>query len=62
MSDTGGKRRSADYKQVTGYVRKQLAVKFKTICTSEEREISEVLEELIDKWVTNKEKEKGIDS
>ena len=46
-----GKRRSEEYQQVIGYVRKPLAVKFKTYCRAKEVEISEVLEELIQKWV-----------
>ena len=50
MSSTG-KRRSTDYQQVIGYVRKPLAVKFKTYCKAQELEISEVLEELIEKWL-----------
>ncbi len=51
MSSTG-KRRSEDYQQVSGYVRKNLAVKFKTYCKAKELEISEVLEEMIEKWLS----------
>jgi hypothetical protein len=51
-----GRRRSADYRQVVGYVRKPLVVRFKTFCTAQEREISEVLEDLIDRWVTEQER------
>lgn len=50
------KRRDPEYQQVSGYVPKQLALKFKGFCTMDEREISEVLTELIAAWVEEREK------
>jgi len=49
------KRKDPDYQQVSGYVPKHLALKFKGFCTMEELEISEVLTELIAGWVKERE-------
>lgn len=49
------KRKDPEYQQVSGYVPKHLALKFKGFCTMEELEISEVLTELIAGWVKDHE-------
>jgi len=49
------KRKDPDYLQVSGYVPKPLALRFKGFCTMQELEISEVLAELIEGWVKNQE-------
>jgi len=48
---TPSKSRNADYIQVSGYIPRQKAIKFKAFCKALEIEISEVLEELIDQWL-----------
>ncbi len=53
-----GKRRSPDYTQIFGYVPKELAVKFKTFCTAKQLEQSEVIEQLLQQWVSEQENEK----
>ncbi|GAA6614901.1 hypothetical protein NUACC26_006880 [Scytonema sp. NUACC26] len=40
------------YTQVSGYISEPLATKFKGYCKLSRKEISEILEELIDRWVT----------
>jgi hypothetical protein len=45
------KSKNADYIQVTGYIPRQKAIRFKAFCKAQEIEISEVLEKLIDKWL-----------
>jgi len=50
-SMAASKRKDPEYQQVSGYVPKHLALKFKGFCTMEELEISEVLTELISGWV-----------
>lgn len=52
------KRKDPDYQQVSGYIPKPLALKFKGFCTMEELEISEVLAELIGKWVAERENQR----
>lgn len=49
------KRKNPEYQQVSGYVPKQLALKFKGFCTMEELEISEVMTELIAQWLQQRE-------
>lgn len=49
------KRKDPDYQQVSGYIPKPLALKFKGFCTMQELEISEVLAELIESWVKEQE-------
>ncbi len=50
-----GKRRSPDYTQIFGYIPKDLALKFRTLCTAKELEQSEVIEMLVRKWVSEEE-------
>jgi hypothetical protein len=52
----GSKRKDPEYQQVSGYIPKRLALKFKGFCAMEELEISKVLEELIEDWVSEREK------
>lgn len=56
------KRKDPEYQQVSGYIPKRLALKFKGFCTMEELEISEVLEKLIDEWVGETEKKQAMGS
>lgn len=49
------KRKDPEYQQISGYVPKHLALKFKGFCTMEELEISEVLTALIAGWVKERE-------
>ena len=44
-SMAASKRKDPEYQQISGYVSKQLALKFKGFCTMEELEISEVMTE-----------------
>ncbi len=53
-----GKRKNPDYQQICFYLRKESGIKFKTICTAEELEQSEILEELVNKWIQEKEQGK----
>ena len=54
-SMAASKRKDPEYQQVSGYVPKTLALKFKGFCTMEELEISEVMTELIAQWVEQRE-------
>ncbi len=45
------KRKSDDYSQVCGYIKKPLALRFRTVCKAKELEISTVMEELIEQWL-----------
>ena len=54
-SMAASKRKDPEYQQVSGYVPKQLALKFKGFCTMEELEISEVMTKLIAQWVEQRE-------
>ncbi len=47
----GGKREDPDYAQVSGYVPKKLALKFKAACTMRETTQSEALEKAIEAWL-----------
>lgn len=49
------KRKDPEYQQVSGYIPKHLALKFKGFCTMQELEISEVLADLIAEWVKEQE-------
>ncbi len=53
------KRKDPDYQQVSGYIPKPLALKFKGFCTMQELEISEVLSGLIEGWVKDQESKVG---
>lgn len=54
------KRKDPEYQQVSGYIPKPLALKFKGFCTMEELEISEVLAELISSWVAKREERQSV--
>lgn len=47
----GGKRDNPGYSQVSGHVPKELALKFKIVCTSKETTQSEALEQAIKLWL-----------
>lgn len=48
------RRRSEDYKQVSGYIPVELALEFKSICAREGVSQSDALEELIREWISKK--------
>ncbi|GAB1541588.1 hypothetical protein NUACC21_42590 [Scytonema sp. NUACC21] len=48
------KRRSADYKQVSGYVSVELAREFKSICAREGVSQSDALEEMLCEWLAKR--------
>jgi Ribbon-helix-helix protein, copG family len=48
------RRRSDDYKQVSGYVSVELAREFKSICAREGLSQSDVLEEMLYEWVAKR--------
>ncbi len=56
------KRDDPNYAQVSGYVPKELALRFKVLCTSEEMSQSEALEEAIALWMQKKEDSKRTSS
>lgn len=56
------KRDDPNYAQVSGYVPKELALRFKVLCTSEEVSQSEALEEAIALWMQKKEDSKHTSS
>ena len=45
------KRLNPDYSQITGLIHKTAFLKFKAECTMQERQMSEVLEEIIENWL-----------
>ncbi|MGD1863163.1 MAG: hypothetical protein ACFB0D_01280 [Phormidesmis sp.] len=51
----GGKREDPDYAQVSGYIPKKLALKFKAACTMRETTQSDALEKAIQVWLEQKE-------
>lgn len=53
------KRDDPNYAQVSGYVPKVLALRFKVLCTSEEVSQSEALEEAVALWMQKREDLKG---
>lgn len=54
-SDLVTKRDDPNYAQVSGYVPKELALRFKVLCTSEEVSQSEALEEALALWIQKRE-------
>ncbi|MBG1258424.1 plasmid partition protein ParG [Nostoc commune] len=48
---TPSKSKNPEYIQVSGYISRQKAIKFRAYCKAKEIEISEVLEKLIDQWL-----------
>jgi hypothetical protein len=51
----GGKREDPDYAQVSGYVPKKLALRFKAACTMRETTQSAALEKAIETWLKQSE-------
>lgn len=49
------KSKNNNYSQISGYIPKDLALKFRVTCKAEQVEISEVLENLISQWLETKE-------
>ena len=47
----GGKRDDPGYSQVSGYIPKKLALRFKAACTMNETTQSEALEEAVKAWL-----------
>jgi len=45
------KRANPDYAQITGLIRKAIFLQFKSECTLQERQMSDVLDEIIEKWI-----------
>lgn len=57
---TISKRKSPEYSQVCGYVKKPIALKFRVLCKAKEVELSQVMEDLITNWVAeNQEVDQG---
>ena len=50
-SMAGGKRDDPDYAQVSGYIPKKLALKFKAACTMRETTQSDALEKAVEAWL-----------
>ena len=50
----GGKRSNAQYRQVSAYVRKDTHRKVKMALLEVDREFSELVEELLDGWLTSR--------
>ncbi len=50
-SMAASRRADPDFSQVSGYVKKDLALKFKAECTMREISLSEALEEALDLWL-----------
>jgi hypothetical protein len=48
---TPSKSKNPDYIQISGYIPRQKALKFKGQCKAKDVEISQVLEALIDEWM-----------
>lgn len=49
-----GKRGDPNYRLISGYVPKDLALMFKTICAATETDQSKAMEEMITKWTKEK--------
>ena len=56
-SMAGGKREDPDYSQVSGYIPKKLALKFKAACTMRETTQSDALEKAIQAWLAKEKTE-----
>ena len=55
------KRLNPDYAQISGLIRKGVFLQFKSECTLQERQMSEVLEEIIEKWLQEQKAKKDED-
>ncbi len=53
-----GKSKNPNYIQLYSYVRREIGVKFKSLCAAKELEQSAVVEQLIEKWLTEQEQNK----
>ena len=51
---TGGKRSDSDYRQVSAYIRKDTHQQVKIALLQEEREFSELVEELLRDWLESR--------
>lgn len=51
MAAQRGKRGDPNYKHVSGQIKREMANRFKAICAETERDMSDVLEELIGDWI-----------
>lgn len=56
MAAQRGKRGDPNYKHVSGQIKRELANRFKAICAETERDMSDVLEELIGDWINVQER------
>ena len=54
------RRRSPDFSQITGYIPKPLATDFRVACTRLEVAQSDVIEELIRKWLQELENQQNV--
>jgi len=52
--NTRGKRGDSDYKVISAYIPKDLAIRFKTICAATETNQSKAIEEMVNNWVSQK--------
>ncbi len=52
--NTRGKRGDSDYKVISSYIPKDLAIRFKTICAATETNQSKAIEEMVNIWVSQK--------
>jgi hypothetical protein len=58
MARPPGKRSDPSYTQIFAFVPKSMAVKFRTLCAAKEIQQSEVIEEILSKWITEQEQNK----
>ncbi len=54
-SMAGGKREDPEYSQVSGYIPKKLALKFKAACSMRETTQSDALEKAVEAWLKQSE-------
>jgi hypothetical protein len=52
--NTRGKRGDPNYKLISAYIPKELALRFKTICAATETDQSQAMEEMIAIWTQEK--------
>lgn len=53
-----GKRSDPNYTQIFAFVPKTMSVKFKTLCASKELQQSQVIEDILGKWIEEQEQNK----
>ena len=61
-SMAGGKRDDPDYAQVSGYIPKKLALKFKAACTMRETTQSDALEKAVEAWLQQADQAQGAEN